>query len=44
MVNTGNAGVSWSGLFENRPQQKGFQSFYLVLMKKYYFQISLFLF
>jgi hypothetical protein len=23
MVNTGNVGVSWNGLFENWPQQKG---------------------
>ena len=42
MVNTGNAGVRWSGLFENRLQQNGFQNFHFLLRKKRYFNISLF--
>ena len=34
--------VSWSGLFESGLRQKGFQNFHFLLMKKFYFQISLF--
>jgi hypothetical protein len=37
-VNNGNLGVSCSGLFENRLQQKGFQNFHSLLMKSRYFQ------
>ena len=42
MVSTGNVGVSWSGLCENRPQQKGFQNFHFLLMKTRYFQVYFF--
>jgi len=44
MVNTGNVGVIWGGVFENRQQQKGFQNFHFLLMKTRYFQLSLFRF
>jgi hypothetical protein len=33
MVNTGNVGVGWSGLFESWLYQKGFQNFHFLLMK-----------
>ena len=42
MLNTGNVGVSWSGLFDSRLQQKGFHNFHCLLMKKRYFKISFF--
>ena len=44
IVNTGNLGVRWSGLFENRLQKKGFHNFHFLLMKTRYFQISFFRF
>jgi hypothetical protein len=37
MVSTGNVGVGWSGLFESRLYQKGFQNFHFLLMKTRYF-------
>ena len=44
MVNTGNVGVSWGGMFENRQQQKGFQNVHFLSMKTRYCQVSLFSF
>ena len=42
LVNTGNVGVRWSGLFESGLQQKGFQNFQFLLMKTRYFSLFFF--
>ena len=42
MVNTGNVGVSWSGVIENGLQQNGFENFHFLLMKTHYIQVFFF--